>query len=187
VSENRYAPPRAPVHDAPIPLPPDAENLRREHIRHEVQLKAVGTLYYLFGVLAVIAPIMMISAVTTDASSDLRPLYGISAFYVLLGALCLALGYGFRRLMPWVRGPGAILSALGLLAIPIGTLINGWILYLMFSKKGQVVLAPTYREIVAATPHVEFQRSVGDWIALGVVLVLLLGIVALIVMTQMGR
>jgi hypothetical protein len=47
-----------------------------------------------------------------------------------------------------------VLSGIGLLGFPIGTLINGYILYLFLSKKGRTVFAPEYQEVIEATPHV---------------------------------
>jgi uncharacterized BrkB/YihY/UPF0761 family membrane protein len=78
-----------------------------------------------------------------------------------------------------------ILSIIGLVGIPVGTLINGWILYLIHCKKGQTILSPGYQDIIAATPHVKYRRSVGDWIALGLVLAILLGIVGLLIFSAL--
>ena len=79
--------------------------------------------------------------------------------------------------------PVTILSGLGLLSIPIGTLINGYILYLMYSQKGKVVFSPEYQDIRDATPEIQYQTSKLAW---GILIVLVLGLVALIAAVSMG-
>lgn len=184
-----YAPPQSTVEDAPQFAGTDAELLRSAHIRHEVQLKSVGALYYLSGGLLTIGsfPILITSVVSLfgRARVESGALVLLGLFYLALGAALVGLGYGYRRLRSWVRIPGGILSAIGLLAFPVGTLINGWILYLMFGSKGQVVLAQDYREIIDATPHIVYQRSVGDWIAIGILIAMLAGIILLVLLSTM--
>ncbi|HRQ63542.1 MAG TPA: hypothetical protein PKZ76_01530 [Xanthomonadaceae bacterium] len=177
MSYNPYAPPGAALAE------PSGDNtdeaLRRAHVRHERQLKSVGALYYLGAFMMSLSAIVILATPGPSTPTGASPL---PALFVLGIAVALGtIGFGFRRLRSWVRIPGGLLSGLGLLAIPVGTLIHGWILYLMFCAKGRMVLSPDYQRVIAATPHVRYQRTVGDWIALAVVLVLLLGIVLLIV------
>jgi hypothetical protein len=174
-----YAPPRAEVADHHEVSADDVVRLREAHIRHEIQLKSVGTLYYLGGALALVAGLLTIPIYLRTASAFGEMMGLFALIYAGAGALSLVLGYGFRRLMPWVRIPGAILSGMGLLAIPIGTIVNAWILYLMFCEKGRTVLAPEYQAIVIATPEVRYRRTIGDWIALIVIGGLLLGVIVL--------
>jgi len=102
---------------------------------------------------------------------------GMLVFYLIFGIIAILIGRGFRKLKPWVRIPGTIFAALGLLSIPIGTLINGYILYLMFSAKGKMVFSPEYSEIREATPEVVYKTSALSWIIL---IGLVVGLVALI-------
>jgi hypothetical protein len=181
--DSPYAPPRALVVDHAPVSDDEVVQLREAHIRHETRLKAVGSLYYVGGALVVLSGLAMIPAYF-DAGADFGPMIGVfTLFYVGAGALSLTLGYGFRRLMPWVRIPGALLSGIGLLAIPIGTIVNAWILYLMFCEKGRTVLASDYAAIIAATPEVRYQRTIGDWIAVIVIGALLLGVIVMIALS----
>jgi hypothetical protein len=180
-----YAPPRAAVADPSAPASV-AEAIRQEHIAHEVQLKSVGTLYYLGGFVGTLAGLAILLPMLTH-SDDRAPLAIAGAIYLILGPASLALGYGFRRLRPWVVVPGTALSVLGLLAVPLGTLINGWILYLIHCKKGRTVLAPDYQAIVDATPHVKNRRGVGDWILIGLLVLLLVGVVAAVAIGALAR
>ncbi|MBI2396814.1 MAG: hypothetical protein HYV17_03395 [Xanthomonadales bacterium] len=185
---NPYQPPSAVVAD---PVVGDAGliALREQHIRHEVQLKSVGALYFLGAVLLAVAALGMFGLMLGDAShgGDAGKLAIVGAVYLAFAAAALTMAIGFRRLRPWVRIPGGILSGLGLLAIPVGTLIHGWILYLMFGKQGRVVLAPEYQAVIDATPQVRYRRTLGDWIALGLVVALLLLLVLAIALPAFSR
>ena len=181
-----YAPPEAALVDAPEYDQSDAESVRRAHLRHEIQVKAIGTLHYFSGAMLLIGAIGMLAAMMTAPMN--RPIGNAHSLLILVsgafGAALVALGYGFRRLRPWVRFPGGIVAAIGLLAFPVGTLISAWILYLMFGPKGLVVLGPGYQDVVAAAPHVNYQRTVGDWIATGLIVALLAGIGILVVLAM---
>lgn len=178
MSENPYAAPQAELLDTPEFAGDDLTLVRRSHIRHEIQLKSVGSMYYFVGVCFVLACVAM-AASLGSGRPGLAILWPLLLLYVGLSAALIVLGYGFRRLRPWVRVPGGLLATLSLVAIPVGTLIGGWVLYLMFSAKGQQVLDPAYQDIIAATPQVKYQRSVGDWIAIGIVAAMLGGLLAL--------
>ena len=66
------------------------------------------------------------------------------------------------------------MSVVGLIGFPIGTLISGYILYLLWGKKGRVIFSPEYQAVIAATPHVKYKTSIVVWILLGLVVVLIL-------------
>jgi hypothetical protein len=72
-----------------------------------------------------------------------------------------------------------VLSALGLLGFPIGTLVNAYILYLYLSKKGRTIFAPEYKDVIAATPHVKYRTSIVVWVFLALVVGLVVLAVAM--------
>jgi hypothetical protein len=80
-----------------------------------------------------------------------------------------AAGWGVRSFRRWGRVVGCVLSGIGLLGFPIGTLINAYILYLFLSKKGRTVFSPEYQDVIAATPHVKYRTSIIVWILLALV------------------
>ena len=184
---NPYQAPAADVVDQPAPS--DAMiALREQHLRHEVQLKSVGSLYFLGGLMLALGAFGMLAS-TSVGTQPLDPerasvFRALGFIYIGLSAASFVLAAGFRRLRSWVRIPGGIMSILGLLAIPIGTLVNIWILYLMFGKAGRVVLAPEYQDVIAATPQVRYRRSVGDWIAVGLVVLLFVLLLVMVVVSQ---
>jgi hypothetical protein len=165
---NPYAAPAAPVED--VSPNAEAEAIRREHINHEASIKAVGFLYYIGGVAVTISGIVTLGGKDGPAMAVVLMLVGVAQFFA---------GWGVRGLTKWGRVAGCILSGLGLLAFPIGTLINAYILYLFLSKKGRTIFAPEYKDVIAATPHVKYKTSIVVWIFLALIGALILfGIVA---------
>ena len=161
---NPYAPPAARVDDAPANS--EAEAIRRAHINHEASIKAVGLLYYLGGVAVTIAGVASLAGAGRAYGA------GMAAGLVAVGAAQFFAGYGVRALRPWGRIVGTILSVIGLVGFPVGTLVNLYILYLYFSKKGRTVFSPDYQDVIAATPHVKYKTSIVVWIVLALLLVL---------------
>lgn len=190
MSASPYTPPQAALVDAAPGGPDDAVPVREAHLRHEVQLKSVGLLYYLGGLGMAAAIVAGVLGVIDRKAPQPAPSAAILVpllVYVAFGAGAFAIGYGFRGLRPWVKIPGTIFAVLGLISFPVGTLINGWILYLMHGRKGRTVLGPDYRRIIAATPQVKYRRGVGEWIVLGLLLALLVGLLVLLVATTLRR
>ena len=94
----------------------------------------------------------------------------ISAVLFVLGAGQIWVGVGLRRLRKWARIPTGILSGLGLLGFPLGTIINAYILYLVFCQKGKTVFSEEYQIVVEQTPHLKYRTSIIVWILLALVL-----------------
>jgi hypothetical protein len=152
--------------------------LRQAHLQHEVQLKSVGSLYLLAALVWSITSAVGIPIYFDLHQSEPAWLRVITVALLLLVILVLlAVGVGFRGLQSWVRIPGAALSIGGLFLFPLGTLINAYVLYLMFCAKGRTVLAPDYARVRAATPHLRYRRSA---LERGVIAVLLMAVLAVI-------
>jgi hypothetical protein len=177
-SANLYAPPKARVEDV-SEFAGDAEEIRREHINREAEIRAIGILYYLGGGLVCLAAIAILMGSTRFPSPRPLPAGVMGAILLVAGALPLVVGRGLRTLRPWARITAIVLAILGLLRPPAGTLVNIYILYLLFSAKGKRIFESDYPEIVAATPHIKYKMSVVIWILLGI-LVLLLAVFALL-------
>jgi hypothetical protein len=142
-----------------------AELIRKEHIKHEASVKSVGLLYFLAAALMLLVGIF--SAVSGQGEGIL-----IGLILLVLGAAQVWVGIGLRGLKAWARIPTAILSGLGLLGFPIGTLINGYILYLVLSAKGKTVFSDEYQRVIEQTPHIKYRTSIVVWILLGLLLLL---------------
>ena len=166
------------MNSTPPPLPvtnslDDPRSIRKAHISHEASVKSIGVLYYLgafcllgFGVLGF----------SNEKGRTLSEQITIGMFLCAFGVLQFWTGVGLRRLRPWAKTPTGILSGIGLLGFPVGTLINAYVLYLVFSKKGATVFSPQYQAIIAATPDIKYRTSVIVWVFLGLLLAVLLAI-----------
>ncbi|MFA6960496.1 MAG: hypothetical protein WC205_07090 [Opitutaceae bacterium] len=140
-----------------------AETIRSEHLRHETTINMIGQLYYVGAAFLVIAAVVSVVQKHETAGQ----------FAIMLGLLAAGFafaGYMLRRLDARARYCATLMAVLGLVAFPIGTVLNAYVLYLIHVKKGRTVLSPEYREVVAATP--EFKARVAhSALALGIVLV----------------
>src|SRR3954471_16602837 len=126
-----------------------SEQIRREHLNHEASVKSVGLLYFLgaaFLLLACVAVFATDNAITTV----------VTVVILCVSAGMIWTGFGLRKLRPWARIASRIISGLGLLGFPLGTLINGYILYLLLSKKGATIFSPDYQRVIAETPEIKY-------------------------------
>ncbi|HRX81052.1 MAG TPA: hypothetical protein P5307_18415, partial [Pirellulaceae bacterium] len=110
----------------------DAEAIRSQHLSHEASVKSIGILYLLSAVFLVPAGLLMLA-------SGRMLLVGLGAFYSAFGILQGAAGIGLRKLQDRDRYVAVCVAVIGLIGIPLGTIISGYILYLLLSKKGIVV------------------------------------------------
>ena len=174
---NRYAPPRAHVSDV-IAGASNAEVIRREHIKHEASVRSIGTLYWLSGALLLIVGV---AAVGAEVIGERRAISALDLVALAIlaggGALSIVVGSGIRNLRPWARTTCIVLSVIGLLGIPFGTLMSAYILYLLLAAKGKRLFEPDYPAIIAATPHIKYRTSVVVWIFVGLLFVLILAVV----------
>ncbi|NQU22281.1 MAG: hypothetical protein HQ567_13445 [Candidatus Nealsonbacteria bacterium] len=159
VDDNPYASPAAelgPAHRRPEDLS-DAERIRHEHLKHEASIQSVGQLYYIATALITFGAVIGIAdgAVALGGAVVL-----LAILYFGLILVLFLLGRGLRRLDRSVRGLAGVLSGIGLLGFPFGTIINAYILYLLFSPKGRFVFSPEYREIIRLTPHIKYRTSI---------------------------
>ena len=185
---NPYAPSatQSPVKDVSVT---GAEETRNYHLSHEASVKSVGFLYLLGGLFGTLLGIgYVIGGVSIIANPPANGgefgfiLIPLGVFVLAISVVQFATGLGLRKLKPWTRIAGIVLSCIGLLGFPVGTLISAYILYLLLSKKGQFVFSDEYQQVMAATPHIKYKTSIIVWIFLGLLVVLILfGIVGLLI------
>lgn len=172
---NPYAAPQSQV----LQATPQAEIERMQHINTEATIKSVGFLYYLG---AFVLILLGISGLLGNKIDDEVPPILIGAIFLLLGVGQGVVGYGLRRLRSWARIPTIVLSSIGLLGFPVGTLINVYILVKVLGKQGKFVMTPEYQQIIAATPHVKRKSSIVALVLLALLLIVLIGIIAAVAM-----
>ncbi|MCW1921030.1 hypothetical protein OKA05_00595 [Luteolibacter arcticus] len=175
MSDNPYQTPA--VSEVAAPLPSDIREIRERHIKHEASLKAVGFLSILGGVMLLGAFAFLGLEVVAARSLGTSPATNL-LFSVGLGTLQVISGIGLRRLQGWARIPAAIVAAVAMVSIPVGTLVGVYILYLLFTPKGSMVLSAEYRDIVILTPDIRYRTSRWFWYLLLAVVLIFAGVVA---------
>ncbi len=171
-NQDPYAPPAAELikQDGDIAL---AVAIREKHISHDASVKSIGMLYFMGAAVMLILSMGMMFALFQPEMAMDGSLIGLFIFYIIFGVAAIFLGRGLRTLRRWVKVPVGFISAIGLLGFPVGTLINGFVLYLIFSSKGKMVLSDEYQEIVRKTPDIKYQTSIIVWISLFILLALI--------------
>jgi hypothetical protein len=155
--------------------------MRKKHLTHEASVKSIGTLYYLAGLfMAIVAIIVVFKSIMGPGPGKARMNPMAPIIYAAMDAFVIALtvgqffvANGLRRLQGWARIACGIISGLGLLGFPLGTIVNGYILYLVFSTKGRTVFSPEYQIVIQQTPHIKYKTSIVVWIFVGLLLLLL--------------
>ena len=143
----------------------DNAAVRAEHLRHETALLMMGRLYHVAAACLLIAAVVIV--VLRQTSEGVR----IASVFGMLAAGHAFAAYLVLRLDARARFSASVMALTGLLALPIGTVLGGYLLYLVHSAKGRRILSPEYRAVVAKTP--EFKcRVTNAAFALGAALVL---------------
>lgn len=143
------------------------EAIRNEHIKHEASIQSVGLLYFLGGA------IMALASLGFMVGGGEGFIIGLIVF--AFAGVQFWTAVNLRKLKPAARVPTGILSGIGLIGFPVGTLINAYILYLVFSKKGTYIMSEEYAEVRERTPHIKYRTSI-IVIILVVLMFLLIGL-----------
>lgn len=164
-----------------------AEAKRKRLLSHESNIKSMGSLFVLGSVIMCLlgALNLVLGGLALVAGGDALAV-GLQSF--LVGAFATGLGVfqgwtglQLRKCSPAARIPAIFLSAIGLLGIPIGTLMNAFFLYLIVGKKGKEVLTTEYQQVIASTPHIKQKTSIIVWIFVGLLVVVVgLALVAIL-------
>ena len=148
--------------------------IRQQHLTHEASVQSVGSLYILGCLLTLVGggflTFMVVSNSAQNSSDE-----GMGLLLLGLGFAQGFIGFGLNKLKSWARISAALFAGVGLLAFPIGTLINGYVLYLLLSAKGKMVFSDEYREVIEQTPEIKYKTSKVLWFFL----LLLLGLIGL--------
>jgi len=156
----------------------DAEYVRRQYLSHEQSVKSIGTLYWLGGILgSLVTAIYFIGGVGMVLQEQIFStglvLIVLSMVVGALSGLQVWVAIAIGKLQPWSRIAAIVISCIGLIGFPLGTLISGYFLYLLLSKKGVFVFSEEYKRVIAETPHIKYRTSIIVWILVGLLLLLL--------------
>jgi hypothetical protein len=190
MSENVYAAPDAlALHESEVDHR-DAAVVRREHLNTEATIRSLGRLYLIGGgasaLIGLWLAVVGLLEIGRGAWSDTAASVFIGMGWGLFGALQLWIGIGLRRLRPNVRVPACIISGIGMLGFPMGTLINGYFLYILRSAKGRRVLDGEYSAVMEATPDIRYRTPRIVWVLFAFVLLLFAFVLLLVVLAAVG-
>ncbi len=180
----------------------EAEQIRREYQKHEINVKSIGLLYYLSAAFCVLMAVAFVLGGSRMANREnpIGPggvsqfLVGLGIFVGLIGGLNIAIGIGLRRLRSWSRWGAVIQTSLGLLMLGIRSLsllasghspdelvgqllailLSVYVLSLLLSPKSPMIFSAEYQDVIAQTPHIRTGTSVLVKVLLGFVGILLL-------------
>ena len=151
----------------------DVVQFRQNHLSHESAIKGFALLYAIssgFSILVALAIVCIGAlALTTGASSAVAVIaivYSIAYFFA--GGLAGLVSHGLYRLSDVGKIGGAIFAALSLCALPFGTALGAYLLYLIFSSKGNIVFSERYRSAVKETPQIRATIPIFVWVVLAV-------------------
>jgi hypothetical protein len=143
-----------------------AELIRREHLSHEASIRLIGSLYLIIGSVVSIPSVGLLIRIFGTGQPQQNMAIG-AWWLIAAGVFALVLGFATHRLNRGARAICAFFSAAGMLfVIPFGAIINGCIIYLLYSKKGKMVFPEDYKQVIRDTPHVRYQTSIVVWIFL---------------------
>ena len=205
MSDNPYAPSGSSYGDASLDANFDlsqAELIRKSHLSHEANIQGFGCLYTLGGILGILGAIfyigigifVMAGGVVSEelasmvfgaggdrlVSGGLTTLVGV--VFLAIAVAQLFAGRSMQTLNPSGKILAIVVAAIGMLQFPCGTLISGYLLYLLVSAKGRTVYSSAYKEVMQATPHIRYRTSIIVWIFLFLLIgVILLGVVGVII------
>lgn len=177
-TQNPYAP-TAFTTNPPMGSASDVET-RNKYLSHEASIRGIGALYLLGSVfIAIAGVILVIGGLAATVAGEQDAVFGlvVGLVYVPLAVLQFWVGRGLRAINPKVRTAAIVLSVIGLLGFPIGTIISAYFLYLLAGKKGEFVFSQEYARVRAATPNIKYRTS---WVVWAFLIALILLIVMLV-------
>ena len=120
----------------------------------ETHVKVLGVLNIVCGALGIASALLLAvifggAAAVVGASGDADaavaiPFIGITgmalvAFLTVWSLPGVIIGIGLYRLRPWARVPGIVVAIMALVAIPFGTILGAYGLWVLFSKETETL------------------------------------------------
>jgi hypothetical protein len=162
-----------------------AERVRHQHLNREAAIQAIGLLWYLGGgfqcLSSVVGAGVLFIYPTIDSSASVF-LAGVFS----IGLVSIAIAHWLRHFFSGGRLSIGVLSAFAMLGFPFLALVNAYVLYLLFSRKGAMVFSSEYQEIMRQTPHMKYGTAVVIWELCLMLAALMIGVILSIVLTRAG-
>ena len=125
----------------------------------ETHVKVLATLQIVMGAFGLLLALILVlvfggaagivGAVDDPEAAIAMPVIGITGmalvtFFVVLSLPGVIVGIGLLKFRPWARIGGIVLSILGLMVIPFGTIVGVYGLWVLFSKEAErLFMAPS--------------------------------------------
>ena len=185
-----------PVGTASTSATGSADEMRQLYFPHEQQVRSVGMFFRIMGGFQLLfAAIILLAGTLASFAGEgfgahLVQFVAIaieSAIVIIIGGVSFWAGNLLRKLDHKAFIPVIVVAAIGLLGIPVGTLINGFILYLLLCEKGRFVLSDPYRAIVAATPQYQWKTALWVKIIIGLMILAFVSVVVISILLALGN
>lgn len=180
--ENPYRGPESDSIESADILNGKMEAIRKQFLLQESSVKGIGFLMVYLGIRSLIYGFILavpealpVLGLERDrfGRNELLPEVAVAngKFVMFYGVFHIWIGWGLINLRNWGRITMGILALPGLIGFPICTLIYGYILYSLYSKKGKYVFSREYKQVMASTQTI--RRSIlTNFIAIFVFLIL---------------
>lgn len=150
--------------------------------RLRVEIRRPGLVTFIAILHFISAPFLLIAAIALFAfgleGDEAAFSLGMGALLLVIGLIQIATGVGLFRLREWGRIMQIVLSGIGLLAFPVGTIINGLLIY-YFTRPGiRVVFSGKTPDALSADERAWVARLNESSAATVVISVLIVGFVA---------
>jgi hypothetical protein len=140
--------------------------VRFEYLEREATLRLMARVYsafvFLFGLLVLVLFLYYCFADTTGSDEDFRnrieELLQFNAWCAAHSIVSIRL----HRIVPSAKWDGTIMCFLSLFAVPIGTLLGAYTLYLIWTRDGRFVLSKEYQRVMKSTYYIKHYRA--NWI-----------------------
>ncbi len=159
---NPFAAPKADLQAVPL-ASNKSDQLRKKHLQVEASIQAIGRLWLLSAAICLLMTLIMMLSVIDGPGRSLSTL-GLTFLYLSIGGIVGWTGYQTNRLNPQARVPAIALACLGLLAVPVGTLITIYFLILLLGSKGRFIMTEEYLQIVRETSHIKYKTPLLFWL-----------------------
>lgn len=159
----------------------EMERTRKYFLINESSVKGIGCLFVFAGILIIISilflsfpNIMRLSGPVGERFDQnvLLPEVAVAngRIVLFLGGLHIGIGWALIKLRNCARIIAGIFAIPGLVGIPIGTLISGYIIYSLFSKKAKYVCSIDYKKVISETPDIKCPIPIMIIIIIGILL-----------------
>ena len=166
---NPYAAPEEQASSGSL-LPSDPATARKQFIHCESNIKSIGGLMLLGGLLVSFGFGLAASVAIAVGGFDGGFRAGFLIAIVLAGLWQIYTGFQLRRLKMSSRIPAAIACGIWILFVPVGTILGGVSLWYILRPAASFVFSEEYAEVIRNTPEVGASTSIAGWILLLLVL-----------------